>query len=143
MGQAQKVEGAVFVLRFLASTRFPARAQRRLCRRKAQTTARKPLWQHGHDPAGICCQLAAHDTVISKAHQEASALHPWPYLALEPCIPPMMAASMGPPRGDDATLRDAWLRVRQHAFFHDPGVQPLPNEAQDPPIIDPCAQRVA
>jgi site-specific DNA recombinase len=44
---------------------------------------------------------------------------------------------------DDATLRDACLRVSQHAFFHDPGVQPLPNEAQDPPIIDPFAQHVA
>jgi site-specific DNA recombinase len=44
---------------------------------------------------------------------------------------------------DDATLRDACLRVSQHAFFHDSGVQPLPDEAQDTPIIDPFAQHVA
>src|SRR5712692_9437089 len=107
MGQAQKVEGAVSVLRFLASTRFPERDPRRLCRMNTQTKVRTPLWQHGHDPAGICCQLAAHDHVISTAHQEASAFHPWPDLALEPCIQPMMEEYIGHHRGEHSPYKVA------------------------------------
>src|SRR5712692_6873172 len=46
-------------------------------------------------------------TVIGTANQEASALHPWPYLALEPFIQPMMEEYIGQHRGDHSPYKVA------------------------------------
>jgi len=40
-------------------------------------------------------------------------------------------------------LGDAGLGVRQDAFFHDPGGQPLPNQPFNPSIFHPLAQHLA
>ena len=95
MGQSQKIECAVPIGRRLAGVRFPERDQHRLRRMNGQTKAGKPLRQHGHNLPGICFQLAANDKVISKAKQEASALHPWPYFTLKPFIQHMMEEYIG------------------------------------------------
>ena len=109
----------------------------------AQTKARKPLGQHGHDPPGIPFQLASDDKVIRKADQKASSLQAWPYFLLKPFIQHMVEEYIGKYGGNDPALHDACLGMRQDAFFHHARPQPLPNEAQYPPILDPLSQYLA
>ena len=43
-------------------------------------------------------------------------------------------------RRDDATLRSASFRVRQHPTLHHPGIEPLADEAQLHPVTYPPTQ---
>src|SRR5439155_4623067 len=90
MGQSQKIECAVPSGGPLRSLRFPERNQRRLRRMNAQAKTGKPFRQHRHDLTGVRFQLAPHDEVIGKADEEASSLHAWLYVPLEPFIQDVM-----------------------------------------------------
>jgi len=56
-----------------------------------------PLGPHGHELPGGRCALAAPDTGVGKAEQEAAALEPGPDRALTPCLPHLMQAYVGSP----------------------------------------------
>src|SRR5215468_12789188 len=90
VGQSEKVECAVPTVGSLVGLRFPERNERRLRRMNGEPEASKPLRQHGHNLASVPLLFAADDKVIGKANQEASALHPWPYLTFKPGIEDMM-----------------------------------------------------
>jgi hypothetical protein len=94
MGQSQKSECAVPSIGPLMGLRFPARNQRRLRWRHAQTKTGKPCRQHCHELTGVRFQFAPHDEVIGKAHEKAAPLHAWLYVPLEPCIQDMMEKEM-------------------------------------------------
>jgi hypothetical protein len=95
MGQSEKVEGAVPIVPCLVGIGLPKRNHCRLRWMNAQAKASEPLWQHGHAFLGVRFQLAPDDEVIRKANQEASSLHPRPYLLLEPLIQDMMEKYIG------------------------------------------------
>ena len=95
MGQSQKVECAVPSGGPLRGPRFPERNQRRLRRMNAQAKTGKPFRQHRHDLTGVRFQLAPHDEVIGKADEEASSLHAWLYVPLEPFIQDVMEEEIG------------------------------------------------
>jgi hypothetical protein len=143
MPQSEKIEGALPWGNPVVGLRLPERDQRRLRRMNAQAKARKPLGQPRHDPPGIPFPLAANDTVIRKADQHASSLQAWPDFLLEPFLQHMVEEYMGKDGGTDPAWHDAGLRLRQDAFCHPAGPQPLPNEAPDPPILAPRPQSLA
>jgi hypothetical protein len=60
-----------------------------------QAKARKPLWEYGHNLAGICFFCAPNDQSIGKADQETVAPHPWSYVALKSFIQDMMQEYIG------------------------------------------------
>ena len=55
----------------------------------------------------------------------------------------MMEEYIGQHGGNDAAVHNSCLGMTQDLVFHDPGAQPLPNEAQYAPVIDPLTQYVA
>ena len=82
----------------LVAVRCPQRHPRRLRRLHGPADTGAPLWQHRHDPAGVCFPRTAEDTIIGNAGEDASARQAWPYVALQPCIPHMMEEDMRSPR---------------------------------------------
>src|SRR5712691_10944694 len=55
----------------------------------------------------------------------------------------MMEDYIGHHGCNDTALHDPCLGMTSSPFFHDPGAQPLPNEAQYAPIIDSLTQSLA
>src|SRR5438093_12452182 len=68
---------------------------------------------------------------------------PLPYFIVHELDKPGSSATVSKYGGNDPALHDACLGMRQDAFFHHACPQPLPNEAQYPPIIDPLSQSLA
>ena len=106
-------------------------------------------WFRGAVPHRLCsyalrqpfrAPLRSWRTIIGIAYEEASALHPWPHCARKPFIEDMMQEYISSYGRGYTALWDACLRVGQHAFFHDPSVEPFPNQPHDPSIIDPFTQ---
>jgi len=90
MGQFENVAWAVPRVGPLRGCQLPERDQRRLRQMAGSGVAGEPLGLHGHDQPSVRFPLASDDEIISETSQEASSLHPWPYLTLEPLIQDMM-----------------------------------------------------
>jgi len=55
-----------------------------------EAVAGEPRRPHGQDPPSVRFPLAPDDEILGDTREEASALHPWPYLTREPLIQDMM-----------------------------------------------------
>jgi hypothetical protein len=109
----------------------------------AQAKTGNPFRQHRHDLTGVRCQRASPDAVSGKADEAASSLPAWLYVPLEPCLQDVMEDEIGSYGCKDSALWDAWLRMSQDPFCHDPGVQPLPHQPLHPPLFHPRAPHLA
>src|SRR5208283_52025 len=86
VGEAEKLKGAVLVVRLLHRGRLPEANQRRLLRVYGELKKTEPFWECRQHPPGIILPFAADEKIISKADQEASALQPWSDV---PHVPPV------------------------------------------------------
>jgi len=78
-----------------------------LLRMNGELKARKPLWPDHQHPTRLVLPLAANDTIIGTAEQNAAPLQPWLDLLLKPLIQHVIQQRVRPHGGTHAPLRAA------------------------------------
>src|SRR2546430_953891 len=141
VGKSQKVECTRAPCRRVSARRLLERNHCRLFGMNGQTEAVESLRQDGHHPARVGFQLAADDKIISKTRHKAPTLHPGLDLLDKPRIQDLMQEYIRHHGRNHPALRRALVRVRKLSRLQHAGVQPLADEPQYPPIIDPLRDK--
>src|SRR6266516_4808054 len=141
VGKSQKVEAPLAPGRFVSTRRPLELNQHRLFGMNGQTEAIEPLRQDRHNPAGVFFSLASDDEIIRKTHHKTSALHPGLDVLDKPVVQDLMQEYIRHHRRDHPALRRALVRVRELSRLQHAGVQPLSDQSQDSPIVDPLRDK--